>query len=112
VGTTKIEKRIKVGKKFEVAHELGVEHAPAVLGGFRARLIELRLLEKQLRLRLFYAKSFVNRFHLVLHACVETFDVMFCFAFTGFMGWKLNRAYVSLCKADPPVPASPLHFRP
>ena len=105
MGTTKIEKRIKVGKKFEVAHELGVEHAPAVLGGFRARLIELRLL-------LFYAKSFVNRFHLVLYACVETFDVMFCFAFTGFMGWKLNRAYVSLCKADPPVPASPLHFRP
>ena len=75
MGTTEIEKRIKVGKKFEVAHELGVELAPAVLGGFRARLIELRLLEKQLRLRLFYAKSFVNRFHLVLHACVETFDV-------------------------------------
>ena len=93
MGTTKIEKRIKVGKKFEVAHELGVEHAPAVLGGFRARLIELRLLEKQLRLRLFYAKSFVNRFHLVLHACVETFDVMFCFAFTGFMGWKLNSLF-------------------
>ena len=73
MGTTEIEKRIKVGKKFEVAHELGVELAPAVLGGFRARLVELRLLEKQLRL--LYAKSFVNRLHLVLHACVETFDV-------------------------------------
>ena len=46
MGTTEIEKRIKVGKKFEVAHELGVELSLAVLGGFRARLIELRLLEK------------------------------------------------------------------
>ena len=34
MGTTEIEKRIKVGKKFEVAHELGVELAPGVLGGF------------------------------------------------------------------------------
>ena len=33
MGTTEIEKRIKVGKKFEVAHELGVELAPGVLGG-------------------------------------------------------------------------------
>jgi len=33
VGTTEIEKRIKVGKKFEVAHELGVELAAGVLGG-------------------------------------------------------------------------------
>ena len=38
-----------------------------------------------------YAKSFVNRLHLVLHACVETFDVMvFCVygiygVGTGFM---------------------------
>ena len=24
-----------------------------------------------------HAKSFINRLHLVLHTCVETFDVMF-----------------------------------
>ena len=36
-------------------------------------------------LQLIYEKSFINRLHLVLHACVETFDVMFFFAFTGFM---------------------------
>ena len=40
-----------------------------------------------------HAKSFVNRLYLVLHACVETFDVMF-FLFTGFMEWELNRARV------------------
>ena len=84
MGTTEIEKRIKVGKKFEVAHELGVELAPAVLGGFRARLVELRLLEKQLRL--LYAKSFVNRFHLVFHICVETFDVTVFLRLRGLWG--------------------------
>ena len=57
MGTTEIEKRIKVGKKFEVAHELGVKLAPAVLSGFRARLVEFRLFEKQLRLQLLYEKN-------------------------------------------------------
>ena len=33
-----------------------------------------------------HAKSFVNRLHLVLYACVETFNVMFFFTFTVFMG--------------------------
>ena len=42
----------------------------------------------------FYEKSFVNRLHLVLHACVEIFDVMF-FVFTGFMEWELNTASVT-----------------
>ena len=32
-----------------------------------------------------HAKSFVNRLHLVLHACIKIFDVMF-FVFTDFMG--------------------------
>ena len=30
-----------------------------------------------------HAKNFVNRFHLVLHTCVEIFNVMFFFAFRG-----------------------------
>jgi hypothetical protein len=82
VGTTEIEKRIKVGTKFEVAHELGVELAPAVLGGFRARLVEVRLL---------YAKSFVNRLHLVLYACVETFDVTVFFCVYGIYGVEIKQ---------------------
>ena len=35
-----------------------------------------------------YAKSFINRLHLVLHACVKIFDVIFFFAFTEFTGKK------------------------
>ena len=38
-----------------------------------------------------YAKSFVNRLHLVLHACVKIFDVMFFFAFTGLWGGNKQR---------------------
>ena len=34
-------------------------------------------------------KKFINRLHLVLHACVKIFDMIF-FAFTGFMRWELN----------------------
>ena len=30
-------------------------------------------------------KKIVNRLHLVLHACVEIFDVTVFFAFTGFI---------------------------
>ena len=33
------------------------------------------------------AKKIVNRLHLVLYACVETFDVMFFSVFTEFMRW-------------------------
>ena len=44
-------------------------------------------------------KSFVNRIHLVFHAYVETFDVMFFFSFTEF-----NRSSVlddaSLCQGS------------
>ena len=39
-----------------------------------------------------HTKSFVNRLHLVHHACVETFDVTFFFCVYGFMGWELNSA--------------------
>ena len=31
-----------------------------------------------------YAKSFINRLHLVLHICVETFDVTGFFCVYGF----------------------------
>ena len=35
----------------------------------------------------FHVKSFVNRLHLVLHACVEIFDVTFFYVYS-FMGWE------------------------
>ena len=38
------------------------------------------------------AKSFTNRFYLVLHACVQTFDVIFF----GVKFWDLNKALISL----------------
>ena len=38
----------------------------------------------------------MNKLHLVLHACVPTFDVMFFFAFTEFTGKDLNRSRQSL----------------
>ena len=34
-------------------------------------------------LQLIYAKSFINRLYLVLHACVETFDVMIFLCLRG-----------------------------
>ena len=34
-------------------------------------------LDSSRNLQPIHTKSFVNRLHLVLHACVETFDVMF-----------------------------------
>jgi len=37
-------------------------------------------------------------------------NIFFCVY--GIYGVETKQAYVSLCKADPPVPASPLHFRP
>ena len=38
-----------------------------------------------------HAKNFINKFHLVLHACVKIFDVTF---FTEFTGKDLNMASV------------------
>ena len=38
-------------------------------------------------LQLIRVKSFINRFHLVLHTCVEILNVTF-FTFTGFTGWE------------------------
>ena len=38
-----------------------------------------------------HAKSFINRLHLILHACVKTFDVIF-FVFTEFKSKDLIRA--------------------
>ena len=35
-------------------------------------------------------KSFINRLHLVLHAYVETFDMIFFLRLRGLWGWKLN----------------------
>ena len=46
-------------------------------------------------------KSFVTRFYLILHACVQIFDVMF----SGVKFWDLNRTFIlyfgpsSLCSA-------------
>ena len=37
-----------------------------------------------------YAKSFINRLHLVLHACIETFDVTF-FCVYGVYGVGTNQ---------------------
>ena len=37
-------------------------------------------------LQLIYAKSFVNGLHLVLHACVETFDMTFILRLRGLWG--------------------------
>ena len=39
-----------------------------------------------------HAKGFINRLHLVLHACVEIFDVTFFLRLRGLWGWELNRA--------------------
>ena len=41
------------------------------------QIMDVGSLDSSRDLQPIYAKSFVNRFHLVLHVCVETFDVMF-----------------------------------
>ena len=51
-----------------------------------------RSLDSSRDLQPIHAKSFVNRLHLVLHVCVETFDVMF-FCLRGIWGGNcFNRA--------------------
>ena len=40
---------------------------------------QVGLLDSSRDLQPIYVKSFVNRLHLVLHACVQTFDVTFFF---------------------------------
>ena len=40
-------------------------------------------LDSSRNLQPIYAKSFVNRFYLLLHVCVKTFDVMFFLRLRG-----------------------------
>ena len=44
------------------------------------------LLDSSRDLQPIHAKSFVNSLHLVLHACVETFDVTFFLCLRGLWG--------------------------
>ena len=46
-------------------------------------------------LQLIHAKNFINRLHLVLHTCVETFDVIF-FLRLRIYGVRTKR---SLCQS-------------
>ena len=50
------------------------------------------LLDSSRDLQSIHVKNFVNKFYLVLYACVKIFDVIF-FVFTGLWEWKLNKAY-------------------
>ena len=52
-------------------------------------LINPGSLDSSRDLQLIRAKSFTNRFYLVLHACVQTFDVMFL----SVLFWDVNKAW-------------------
>ena len=51
------------------------------------------LLDSSRDLQLILAKSFVNRFYLILHLCVQIFDVMFL----GVNFMVLNKVALNIC---------------